>query len=121
MLTQYDKILTCVLCGGICPGHRADDVEVLEKNYAAWCSEVRSWPAQSLHPGDGDPGLAGLQHHHHCINVRDGDTSVLTKTPGDREIKEEEDRRVRNEKNQAWYAGRDPVLLLAMLGPWLQG
>lgn len=117
MLTLYVKVHTCVMCGGICPGHRADDVEVLEKSYATWRSEVGSRPAQSLHSSDGDPGLAGLQHHHHRINVGDGDTSVFTKTPGDRETKEGEVRRVRIEKNQTGYAGSGLVFLfLDMLG-----
>lgn len=81
---------TCVMCCGVRPGHCADDVQVLEKSYAARRAEVGRRPAHSLHPSDGDPGLAGLQHHHHCIDVGDGDASVFTKTPAGRRMKEKE-------------------------------
>lgn len=73
--------LTCVVCGDVYPGDSTEDVKVLKQSYALWGFEVRGWPAESLHSGDGDSGLAGLQHHHHSINVRDGDTGVLPKTP----------------------------------------
>lgn len=76
---------TCVTCGGVCLGDCADDVEVLEESYASRRSEVGGRPIQSLHSGDGYPGLTGLQHHHHRIDVWDGDASVFTKTPGHRE------------------------------------
>lgn len=82
MLQPCVIVHTCMMCGGICPGDCADDVEVLEQNYASCRSEVWGWPIQSLHSSDGYPGLTGLQHHHHSIDVWDGDTSVFTKTPG---------------------------------------
>lgn len=69
--------------GGVCPGDRADDVEVLEQSYTLRRSEVRGRQIQSLHSGDGYPGLTGLQHHHHRVDVRDGDTGVFTKAPGE--------------------------------------
>lgn len=94
-------VFTCVRRGGVCPGDCADNVEVLEQNDASRCSEVRGRPAQSLHPGDGDPGLAGLQHHDHRIDVRDGDAGVFTKTPGHREV--EKGRGVRG-GGQTWTA-----------------
>lgn len=78
---------TCVMCGGVRPGDCADDVEVLEQSYASWRSEVGGRLYQSLHSGDGYPGLTGLQNHHHCIDAWYGDTSVFTKTPGHRELK----------------------------------
>lgn len=84
---------TCVMCGGVCLGDCADDVQVLEQCYASWRSEVGGRPIQSLYSGDGYPGLTGLQHHHHRIDAWDGDASVFTKTPGHREVKK--GRRVR--------------------------
>lgn len=44
-LVQMLIIHTCVMCGGICPGHCTDDVKVLKQSYASWLSEVRSRPA----------------------------------------------------------------------------
>lgn len=87
-LPCWDKCLTCVMCSGVCPGDCADDVEVLEQNNPSWCSEVWGWMAQSLHSADCDPGFTGLKHHHHCINIWDGNTRVFTKTPGRREAEE---------------------------------
>lgn len=87
-LPYWHKCLTCVMCSGVCPGDCADDVEVLEQNNPPWCSEVGGWMAQSLHSADCDPGFTGLKHHHHCINIWDGNTHVFTKTPGCREAEE---------------------------------
>lgn len=84
-------VRTCVMCGGVRPGDCAADVEVLEQICASWRSDVGGRPIQSLHSSDGYPGLTGLQHHHHRVNVWDGDTSVFTKTPGE----EKKGRRVR--------------------------
>lgn len=70
------------MCGGVCPGHCADDVQLLEQSYAPWSLQIRDRSAQPLHSGDGYPGLAGLQHHHHGVDVRDGDTGVLSEAPG---------------------------------------
>lgn len=84
------------MCCGVCPGHCADDVKVLEKSDAAGRSEVGRRPAHSLHPGDGDPGLAGLQHHHHCVDVRDGDAGVFAKTPAGRRMSEEREQQSQN-------------------------
>lgn len=86
---RYGSV-TCVMCAGVCPGHCAADVEVLEKCHAALCSEAGRRPAQSLRSGDGDPGLAGLEHHHHRLDVRDGDARVLTETPRDRQGRQQE-------------------------------
>lgn len=72
---------TCVARGGVCPGDRTDDAEVLEQSDALRPSEIGLWPNQPIGSTDGDPGLAGLQHHHHGVDVRDGDTRVLAKTP----------------------------------------
>lgn len=69
--------------GGVRPGDCADDVEILEQSHASWRSEVGGRPIEPLHSGDCYPGLTGLQHHHHRIDVWDGDTSVFTKTPGE--------------------------------------
>lgn len=73
---------TCVACGGVRPGDRADDVEVLEQSDPVRRSEVGLGPNQPVGSADGDPGLAGLQHHHHGVDVGDGDTRVLAETPG---------------------------------------
>lgn len=82
------RVHTCMMCGGICLGDRANDVEVLEQNDASCRSEVWGRPIQPFHSSDGYPGLTGLQHHHHSINVWDGDTCVLTEAPGkDTEVK----------------------------------
>lgn len=70
------------MCGGICLGDRANDVEVLEQNNASCRSEVWGRPIQPFHSSDGYPGLTGLQHHHHSIDVWDGDTRVFAKAPG---------------------------------------
>lgn len=68
--------------GNVRPGDCADDVEVLEESDPARRSEVSLWPSQPLGSADGYPGLAGLQHHHHGVNVRDGDTRILAETSG---------------------------------------
>lgn len=75
---------TCVTRGGggIRPGDRADDVEVLEQGDPVRPSEVRLRPDQPVGSADGYPGLAGLQHHHHGVNVGDADARVLAETPG---------------------------------------
>lgn len=65
------------------PGDGADDVDVLEERDASRAAEVRGRPGQSLCSSDGDPGLAGLEHHHHRVDVRDGDACVFTETPSD--------------------------------------
>lgn len=88
VLPPLVRVHTCMMCGGIRLGDRANDVEVLEQNNASCRSEVWGRPIQPFHSGDGYPGLAGLQHHHHSINVWDGDTCVFTKAPGrDTEVK----------------------------------
>lgn len=83
--TGQTQHLTCVSLAAVGPGHCADDVQVLEQSYACRLSEVGGRPAQPFDSSDGDPRLAGLQHHHHCIDVGDGDAGVLTETPGDTE------------------------------------
>lgn len=79
---------TCVTRGGgVCPGDRADDVEVLEQRDPVGPSEVGLRPNQPVGSADGDPGLAGLQHHHHGVDVGDGDARVLAETPENKHIK----------------------------------
>lgn len=76
---------TCVTRGGgggVRPGDRADDVEVLEQGDPVRPSEVGLRPDQPVGSADGYPGLAGLQHHHHGVNVGDADARVLAETPG---------------------------------------
>lgn len=73
---------TCVTHGGVRPGDRADDVEVLEQSDSVRPAEVGLGSNQPVSSADGDPGLAGLQHHHHGVDVGDGDARVLGETPG---------------------------------------
>lgn len=79
-------VRTWMMRGGVRPGDRADDVEVLEKDHAPRGSEVRRRPGQPLHTCDGYSGLAGLQHHHHGIDVWDGDARILSETPAGKKI-----------------------------------
>lgn len=86
LLTFQPNMAACLTCvtrgGGVRPGDRADDVEVLEESDPARRSEVGLRPGQPLGSADGYPGLAGLQHHHHGVDVGDGDAGVLAETSG---------------------------------------
>ena len=73
---------TWVVGGGVSLGDGAADVEVLEEGQARGAPQVGGCPDEALRPADGDSGLAGLHHHDHGIDVRDGDTRVLAETPG---------------------------------------
>lgn len=65
--------------------HCACDVKLFEGCHAQRTPQVAGRPDESIGSCDGDFRFTGWQHHHYCLDVRNGDTSVLTETPGEQD------------------------------------
>ena len=71
--------------------HCAGDAEVFEGCHTQRATEVTGRPDELGGSDYGDSGFTWWQHHHHCLDVWDGETRVLSETPDANNTRDKEE------------------------------
>lgn len=83
--------------------YSACDVKLFEGCHTQWGPQVTGGPDESIRSCNGDSRFTGRQHHNDCLDVWDGETRVLSKTPDMHAGGEETSQRLEDETAPVFF------------------